>query len=209
VSPFPSAIADLLLSFFAPPCCASCDEVVRPRVAFCRACARTVERRRGAAPFAFGGAVAVAIRRLKYARRGDVAVALGGLLAEATRARFGRGAFDAVVPVPLHARRLAARGFNPAALLARPVARAIDAPLHTGLLFRVRDTPPQAGLGRAERLQNMQNAFIARTGSRAPARVLLVDDVVTTGATLTAAAGALASAGVRVERAALAEADDG
>ena len=100
-----------------------------------------------------------------------------------------------VVPLPLHPRRLRQRGFNPAQLLARSVARALDVRLAPGLLERMRDTPSQTGLDRRERHRNVRDAFRARAGCRPPPRVLLVDDVVTTGSTLAEAARALRRAG--------------
>jgi len=98
-----------------------------------------------------------------------------------------------VVPVPLHRRRLAERGFNQAALLGRPLARALGVPLVTGRLVRVRPTPPQAELAAAERRDNVRGAFALRRPL--PDRVLLVDDVRTTGATLAEAAQTLTDAG--------------
>lgn len=102
---------------------------------------------------------------------------------------------DCVVPVPLHRRRIAQRGFNPAVTLARELARTRGVPLAATALRRVRDTESQTGLGRAERRANVRAAFRARPGL--PARVWLVDDVVTTGATLEECARALRRAGAR------------
>jgi ComF family protein len=102
-----------------------------------------------------------------------------------------------VVPVPLHPRRLHARGFNPAAVLARWVARHHGVPARPAALLRLRNTPSQTGLDRRARGRNMRGAFAARPGLRLPERVWLVDDVVTTGATLAEAARALRGAGAR------------
>jgi ComF family protein len=102
-----------------------------------------------------------------------------------------------VVPVPLHPARLRQRGFNPAALLARALARAHGVPVAPRALERVRDTPSQTGLDRRSRARNVVGAFRVRPGARIPARVWLVDDVVTTGATLRAAARPLRRAGAR------------
>jgi predicted amidophosphoribosyltransferase len=100
--------------------------------------------------------------------------------------------------VPLHWLRLALRRYNQAALLARALARATDRPCIPDLLRRVRRTPSQGRLGRAERQRNVAGAF--RPHPRhldrlAGARVLLVDDVLTTGSTARAAAKALLAAG--------------
>ena len=102
---------------------------------------------------------------------------------------------EAVTAVPLHAARRRRRGFDQAELRARAVARALDVPLRTDLVQRVRTTEAQATLDAAQRARNVAGAFAAATGDR-PASLLLVDDVTTTGATLEAAARALRGAGV-------------
>lgn len=103
---------------------------------------------------------------------------------------------DIVVPVPHHPRRLRARGFVPASLLARSLAREKGVPFRPSLLERVRNTPSQTDLGREARRRNMHGAF--RVRGEASARIWLVDDVVTTAATLEAAALALREAGAEV-----------
>lgn len=190
----------LVGELLSPPSCAACDVATARGVAFCAACAATIERAEGPgepfAPFVFGGAMAVAIRRLKYDERPDLATPIGALLAAACgRARLEA---DLVVPVPLHPRRLAERGYNQAALLAAHVARAIGARhLARGLVRRL-DTPRQAELDRAARLENVRDAFSVRDARIVRGRrVLLVDDVATTGATLRATATPLFDAGAR------------
>ena len=111
------------------------------------------------------------------------------LVSEAVR---GAGGFDAVVPVPLHRSRLRRRGFNQAELLARGVADRIGAPL-SDTLQAVRNTRDQVELSAAERRENVADAFSAT--DRASGKVLLVDDVFTTGATTSACAAALLRAG--------------
>jgi len=100
---------------------------------------------------------------------------------------------ELVVPVPLHPRRLRERGFNPAALLARSLSRAWGVPCNPVALRRRRDTPSQTRLDRAARRANVRDAF--RACGKQPSHVCLLDDVVTTGATLEAAARALHAAG--------------
>jgi len=101
---------------------------------------------------------------------------------------------DLVIPMPLHPSRLTQRGYNQAQEIARPLARHLGLPLATGLLGRTRPTAPQTSASRNERKQNIRNAFTAREAVRG-ARVLLVDDTLTTGATIAAAAKALLESG--------------
>lgn len=139
------------------------------------------------------------IRRYKYPPRGPGPASLdrARLRALAREAVAWRDldAPDQVVPVPLHRRRLRQRGFNPATTLARELARQRSVSLAATALRRVRDTPSQTGLGRAKRRANVRAAF--RAQGAAPARIWLVDDVVTTGATLEECARALRAAGAR------------
>lgn len=103
---------------------------------------------------------------------------------------------DVVIPVPLHRRRLWWRGFNQAALLAACVARRMERPLDLGSLVRLRPTPPQTSQNHDERRRNVRRAFAVRRPNRVKGRrVLLVDDVMTTGATADECARVLLKAG--------------
>lgn len=133
------------------------------------------------------------IHQLKYRKTRRIAQPLGQLLA-ANIAPHARQ-FDAVAAIPLHPRRLSERGFNQAEALATVVAHSHKLPLITGPLLRTRDTVQQAAQADAQtRAENMRDAFAWR-GTPPPARVLLVDDVYTTGATMGACADALRAAG--------------
>lgn len=133
------------------------------------------------------------LQRWKYGGDHVVGAAIAMLLAEHRRAH--AECYDVVVPVPLHSSRLAHRGFNQSATLARALARrhehiAVDA------LQRGVTTASQAALGRRARQENVRDAFAARANARLTGRsVLLVDDVVTTGATVRACSTALLAAG--------------
>jgi ComF family protein len=192
-----STVAEGLLELLAPRRCPGCDEPC-PGGGFCGGCAPlldAIDPGAGGLPhcaaYAYGGPLADAIVRLKYAGRTDLARPLGRLLAEAALGFGGR--VDRVLPVPLHPVRLRARGFNQSALLAREVASALGSELDTRSLLRVRATREQAGLAREQRRHNLDGAFAVRA-ARAD-RVLLIDDVRTTGATLAAAASALTHSG--------------
>jgi ComF family protein len=103
---------------------------------------------------------------------------------------------DFIVPVPLHTRRLLKRGFNQAAEIARWVSQTMNIPRNFRLVRRVRNTPGQAGLSRRARLQNMHGAF-SLAAPVAGARVALLDDVITTTATVAALANLLKQGGAR------------
>ena len=128
-------------------------------------------------------------------------LAAGALLAQLMAQAFaGRTPPAALVPVPLHRSRLRRRGYDQSLELARPLSRALQVPLWEGRLVRVRATGPQTQLTATQRRRNVRDAFALRPGPPLPAHVVLVDDVMTTGATLAAAAQALRRAGVdRVE----------
>ena len=100
------------------------------------------------------------------------------------------------MPIPLHRSRLRQRGYDQALELAKPLARALGVPLRNDLLRRRHATAPQSELHADERQRNLRDAFVTNAGVVLPAHVALVDDVMTTGATLHAAATALHRAGV-------------
>ena len=197
------------------PLCARCFAAL-PRVA-AHACARCQQAPASApgqlcggcaarpAPLAacvadawFRGEVEDWIRRFKYPARGlsrldPSAAALARTLVREAARRAPPLPVDRVIPIPLHARALRRRGFNPALLLAREVGRSAGAPVAPVALQRVRDTPSQTGLDRAGRRRNVRGAFRARHPQAG--RIWLVDDVVTTGSTLEEAARTLLHAG--------------
>jgi ComF family protein len=178
--------------------CGACRAAVPTVAIFCPTCALTVEWAEGDPPRAaarFGGAVKTALTQLKYEGRVELAAPLAHLLLHRIHV-LDDLRFDAIVPVPLHPARLAARGFNQCALVASAVADHLGARHLPRALQRVRATEIQASLGRADRLENVRGAFAPR-GKLAGLRVLLVDDVATTGATLAAAAQALREGGAR------------
>jgi ComF family protein len=121
------------------------------------------------------------VHALKYRHRLSMAAFFGAALA-ARAPDFG-GQVDLLLPMPLHPRRLAERGFNQAVELARPLARARGLPLGLAVVRKLRDIPAQAGLDREARLRNPRGAFECDV-SLAGQRVIVVDDVMTTGATL-------------------------
>jgi ComF family protein len=137
------------------------------------------------------------INEFKYQARPELARALAELLSAAV-AQAAQALPDAVLPMPLAPQRLAQRGYNQAWELARRVAAAVDRPAWPSGLQRPLDTSPQAGLGRTARQHNLRTAFMVEPGQRpalAGRRIALVDDVMTTGASVREAAAALLRAG--------------
>ncbi len=184
-----------LVTLLAPHRCAGCDDAFDDLSTFCASCAVLVERTSDpGAVFEYGGPVADAIQRFKYGGRSELGAALGSLMA-ARVDKYG-GRVDAVVPVPLHWRRRRSRGYDQAALLAKPVANSLGVPLLLRGLRRVRNTPCQVDLPHRARQENIAGAFAAWR-LRGLGRVLLIDDVRTTGATLRAASEALRAGAVQ------------
>jgi ComF family protein len=136
------------------------------------------------------------VHALKYADRLDLAPIMGGWMARAGRELLADA--DALVPVPLHWRRQWSRRTNQSAALAGGIARVATIPVLHGALRRARATPQQVGLSKNERAVNVQGAFRVppeRRAEIAGRRVVLVDDVLTSGATVEACAKALSRAG--------------
>lgn len=221
-------LLDPVLSVVFPSRCPACGEaVLRPtRGPLCSGCWAALPRhlgalcecgeplaaaavpcgrcRRGLSPFSRGaslgpyeGSLRVVIHELKYRGRRRVARRLAEEFARRDGLGVAQGA-DALVPVPLHPRRLRERGFNQADLLARELGRAVGLPVWNDVLVRRRDTPPQTGLSAAARRSNVAKAFaVHRRGRIAGQTLVLVDDVTTTGATVLACAARLRECGAR------------
>jgi len=211
------SLADALLELLYPPRCAGCGGPGEPFCASCAdalvpagdGCPRCGRPGRAAACGAclahppsfeavqagglFGGPLADAIHALKYGDRPALARPLGRWLAASVSLPPGA----MVVAVPLGRRRRLDRGYDQASRLAEHLARATGAPCLAGALRRVRETPPQVGRSRVARAANVAGAFAADPRRVSGRELVLVDDVVTTGATAEAAARALLVAGAR------------
>lgn len=182
-----------------PPYCVGCERVGSLLCPHCLAAIKTpapraVSRLDGICTCAeYDGVIGAAIRALKYGRQTRLAEPLGGLLA---RAVFRAGwLVDLIAPVPLHPARLRDRGYNQAKLVSLYASRALAIPVRDSAVWRVRDTPSQVDLNARERRANVKGAFESDAEIVRGKSVLVVDDVLTTGATIGACAEALRRAG--------------
>lgn len=177
------------------PACPRCALPLPAPAPLCAACRRRAPPLHAThAALRYAAPVDRLLPRFKFHRD----LAAGRLLAEAMAGRFAAlSRPDALLPVPLHLGRLRQRGYDQALELARPLAGALDLPLLPGALRRVRATRPQSELDATARARNLRDAFAVEASQPLPAHVVLVDDVMTTGATLCAAARALRRAGAR------------
>jgi ComF family protein len=142
------------------------------------------------------GPVREAIHQYKYSRAYWFERFLAGLLNQAAVPELKRGVWDVIMPVPLHPMKRREREFNQAERLARRLSLATGIPLRADVLKRPRPTETQARLSREERARNIRGAFVVREGIELEGeQVVLVDDVLTTGATANACAEALAERG--------------
>ncbi len=141
---------------------------------------------------AYEGLLRDLLLRFKHNRELPLGALLGGLLA--AHPALEPGAYDAIIPMPLHPRRLRERGFNQSLELARPLAERTGAPLAPDLLLRAAHTVPQTRLHDHERRNNVRGIFRAAGAARGK-RALLVDDIATTGATMEEAVKTLLAAG--------------
>jgi ComF family protein len=213
-----------LLDVLYPPACVACARVLPgPGAYFCGECARSVQENTGSAcvrcaepgdyddgpcercrrrpppfarafsPFVHDGPVARAIHQFKYEDHPELAQPLGELLVERARA-FLDSAPRALCAIPLHDKRLHERKYDQAQLLVEQLGRLTGRAVAVDALERVRFTERQVGLDEAERELNVAGAFQA-SAAAAGQRLLLVDDVLTTGATARSAARALIDAG--------------
>lgn len=186
-----------------PPMCQCCGrpfvspvaaQAAQPLCRLCRTGAYAFDQARSYG--AYDNALSSAVVLLKYEgvkRLGDW---FAGRLAELVKGYAEEWRVDMVIPVPLHAGRLRERGYNQAELIAKPLAKKLGLPFGSYLLVRTKPRPAQLILSRSERWTSVRGAYATRPGARVDnLRILLVDDVLTTGATLDACSRALRRGG--------------
>ncbi len=166
---------------------------------FCYTCRKRrwpFELVRAAGPYE--GILKEAIHRFKYLGRRSLACSLAGLMVDVARTEPLLMSVDLVLPVPLSDEKLRQRGFNQAALLAEEVGYRLQIPVNTRLLVKGFETLPQAGLNRPAREQNLSGAFrVTNAEVIHGKKIMVIDDVFTTGSTMSAVATVIRSAGAK------------
>lgn len=184
------------------PYCETCGYPLDPIVALpdripsCNECPPNPWFRKARAMADYDSAVGEAIRLLKYQGKIVMAKPLADLMIEAMPIFFGMEDYDYIVPVPIHKKKRRERGYNQVELVGKRLSRATGIPMETRSLIKIKDTRPQVSLSRTERKEEVRGAFDAPDTSRiAGKRILLIDDVFTTGATASESAKTLARKG--------------
>jgi ComF family protein len=181
------------VGLIAPPVCRRCGCAL-PQDGLCARCRALPSNLDGILAVAvFADPLRQAIHALKYENNTALAAPLGSMMVGLWQLG-GMPQADLILPVPLHTRRHAERGYNQSRLLARVLGRGVGVPVDERILVRQRHTLPQVGLGVSERQQNVEGAFACR-GDLQGKTMVVVDDVCTTGATLEACAAALRASG--------------
>ncbi len=176
--------------------CRKCGKPVADRQVLCSDCMRVRHLyTQGAGIFRYDDVMRSTVAYFKYKGRQEYGETLGRLMLESSRDLLALWKPDAVIPVPVHAARLAERGYNQAELLAAPLSEGSGIPLVRDLLVREERTKAQKKLGAEDRRRNLSGAFRCARGKAVPGRVLLIDDIYTTGSTVDACAGTLLKAG--------------
>lgn len=188
------------LSRNRPPWCRFCGRSLYSSgagVEICRQCRRSLPPfEQVVSPFLYEGTVRDLAVALKYEGRLSLVPHLADWMAESAQQRIGADPADLCLPVPMHSTRRRERTFNQAERLGRAVADRLGIPFESNLLIRCRATPPQAGLAERQRRHNVAGAFSLRPkASVRGRRILLVDDIFTTGSTARACAKLLKEEG--------------
>mgnify|MGYP000061583506 FL=1 len=183
-----------------PPICNLCGRMLRLNKASdgkCQECCGTAYYFSKARAVAmYEGALREYLAEVKYRYRPDLGMALGELMVEWLKAYPKYGKFDLIIPVPIHPQKLAIRGYNQAELLSIPLQRHLGIPVKSDIIIRRKLTETQNALDRESRFSNVRQAFqVVRPGALTGKCVLLVDDIMTTGATASEVSRMLLRAG--------------
>ena len=173
------------------PYCETCGRPLDPHAALpevipsCDDCPENLSFRKARSVAVYESAVGTAFRLLKYHGKTVMAGALADLMIEAMPMFFGMEDYDYIIPVPLHRKRRRKRGYNQVELMGERLSRAANIPMETHSLVKTVNTPPQVGLSYEERRRNVRGHFdVVSPPDLTGKRILLIDDVFTTGATV-------------------------
>lgn len=188
-------IIDFVFNVVFPPKCCVCGTIGDD--AFCQKCVSQIKyiphtAGTTASVAVYDGVIKKAIKKLKFNKKKQLAPVLSKIMLNNARITD----FDAIIPVPLHKTRSKVRGFNQSELLAKDISVFYKMPILTDILVRVKNTSPQFGLKKGERHANIQGAFAVTGADKITGKkILLIDDILTTGATLNECKNELLSAG--------------
>ena len=192
-----------LLFYVEGDTCLHCGRPVGSRDEFCPDCAAKNRRdgflgsfRQGKALLVYRGQIKQGMYRFKYSNRREYAEWFAGLAKERVGEWLGRIEPEAIVPVPMYQKKQKKRGYNQAEVFAKALSQIMSIPCDAQLISRVRDTTPQKELNDVERKNNLKNAFQMRANIVKYKKVLVVDDIYTTGNTADAVTECLHGAGI-------------
>lgn len=187
------------LPYIPEPVCMKCGKPVDDEEQeYCSDCIRLPKHyKKGYPLFLYMAPVKEGLTAMKYHNRREYAQFYADEMLSKYRPQWEAVGFDAVIPVPVHPRKLRKRGYNQAELLARLIAEGLQIRMLKDVLVRVIDTLPQKDLNDIERTNNLKRAFQIRENGVKLNKVLVVDDIYTSGATIEACTTVLLQAGVR------------
>lgn len=187
------------LPYIKEPKCKKCGkQIEKPEQEYCRDCMRFSHSfDQGMAVFAYNDVMRRSIAMFKYHNRREYAKFYAEEMANSCARFLKRCAPDVIVPVPVHKKKKRQRGFNQAELVAKELGKLLHIPVDSSYVLRTEDTTPQKELTRQERKKNLKKAFHIASEKRPYQRVLLIDDIYTTGATVDAVSEALKKAHVK------------
>ena len=179
--------------------CLHCGKTVDADREYCRDCSKEVNRKgfdQGRALFLYRGPLVFAMYRFKYANRREYGKFFAEVAVKEHREWLQDRAPEAIIPVPMYRRKQRKRGYNQAVIFARELARVTGIPMDQRLIRRCKDTRPMKGLDDLARQENLKSAFAYTGDNKSYGRVLLVDDIYTTGSTEKAIAQVLKDKGI-------------
>lgn len=170
------------------PRCFRCSKPLkREEQEYCKDCRKTRLFDQGIGIFPYGSVLQESLFKLKYGKRQEYGSFYGQIAAVYSREIIRNWGVEIIIPIPLHRKRMEKRGYNQAELIAEALGKTLCIPVDSRLMKRKVNTRPQKELDYRERKQNMKNAFFLK-GENSYRRILLVDDIYTTGSTIEAAA---------------------